>query len=148
MSLKNIGPEKANEILTTEKDAGYIDVRTEQEFANGHVPGSFNIPVVEPNPATGQMTPNPEFVRIVSSHFGKDKKIIAGCQAGGRSQFAGEMLVSEGFLDVSNMQGGFGGARDPMGRVVAPGWTQLNLPVETELKEERTYSGLRKNTSL
>jgi hypothetical protein len=32
------------------------------------------------------------------------------------------------------MQAGFGGARDPMGTVVVPGWSQLGFPVEMESK--------------
>jgi len=139
---KNIGAEQAKDIL--EKDAGtiYIDVRTEQEFNNGHVPKSLNIPVVWPDAATRQMKPNPAFVSVVSKHFAKDKRIIVGCQAGGRSQFAADLLEKAGFQDVSNMQGGFGGARDPMGRVVVQGWSQLGFPVETENPPESSYASL------
>ena len=130
MSVNNIGPEQTKDILDSDNNAVYIDVRTEQEFMNGRVPKSVNIPVVWPDPATRQMKQNPDFVKTVSAQFGKDKRIIVGCQAGGRSQLAAQLLAQEGFQDVSNMQGGFGGARDPMGRVVAPGWTQLGFPVE------------------
>jgi rhodanese-related sulfurtransferase len=131
MSVKNIGPEQAKDILEKDADAVYIDVRTEQEFINGHVPKSVNIPVVSPDPATRQMMPNPDFVKTVSGKFAREKRIIVGCQAGGRSQFAADLLDKDGFQDVSNMQGGFGGARDAMGRVLAPGWTQCGFPVET-----------------
>lgn len=130
MSVKQINPEQANEILQKDSGAAYIDVRTELEFQNGHVPKAANIPVVFPDPATRQMKPNPEFLQLVEARYGKDKKLIIGCQAGGRSQFASDMLVQAGYTDISNMQGGFGGARDPMGRVITPGWSQLNLPVE------------------
>ena len=131
MSTKNLDPEQAKQILDSDSSAVYIDVRTEQEFLNGHVPKSVNIPVVWPDPATRQMKPNPDFVKSVSGQFGKDKRIIVGCQAGGRSQLAANLLDQEGFQDVSNMQGGFGGARDPMGRVITPGWAQLGFPIET-----------------
>ena len=147
MSVKQVNPEQANEILQKNQDAVYIDVRTEGEYANGHVPGSVNIPVVLPHPATRQMAPNSEFLGTVEAHFSKDTRIIVGCQAGGRSQFAGDLLTRAGFQDVSNMQGGFGGARDPMGRIVAPGWTQLNLPVETDTDVSRTYEGMKKGKS-
>src|SRR5207253_5236473 len=143
MSAKNIDPEQAKNILDNDSGAVYIDVRTEQEFLNGHVPKSVNIPVVWPDPSTRQMKPNPDFVKGVSTQFGKDKRIIVGCQAGGRSQFAAELLTQEGFQDVSNMQGGFGGARDPMGRVVTPGWSQLGFPVETETPPDRSYASLK-----
>jgi rhodanese-related sulfurtransferase len=130
MSVKTIGPEQAKQILDSDSSVVYIDVRTEPEFANGHVPKSINIPVVWPDPATRQMKPNPDFIKTVSAHFGKDKRIIVGCQAGGRSQLAAQLLGQEGFQDVSNMLGGFGGARDPMGRVTVPGWSQLGYPIE------------------
>ena len=130
MSVNNIGPEQAKDILDSDSSAVYIDVRTEQEFMNGHVPKSVNIPVVWPDPSTREMKQNPDFVKVVSAQFSKDKRIIVGCQAGGRSQLAAQLLAQEGFQDVSNMQGGFGGARDPMGRVIAPGWTQLGFPIE------------------
>jgi rhodanese-related sulfurtransferase len=144
MSLKNVRPEEAKDILDSDSEAVYIDVRTEQEFMNGHVPKSVNIPVVWPDPSTRRMKPNPDFVRVVSEHFPKNKRIIVGCQAGGRSQMAAELLSQEGFEDVSNMQGGFGGARDPMGRVVMPGWMQLGFAVETEIPEEHSYASLRR----
>ena len=142
MAIKNIGPETAKEILDKEDDAVYIDVRTEPEFLNGHVPKAVNIPVVWPD-ATRQMKPNPDFVKVVSAHFATGKRIIVGCQAGGRSQFAAELLAKDGFQDVSNMQGGFGGARDPMGRVITPGWSQLGFPVEMESPPDRSYSSLK-----
>ena len=143
MSAKTIGTEEAKNILDSDNNAVYIDVRTEQEFMNGHVPRSVNIPVVLPDPSTRQMKPNPDFVNVVSAQFGKDKRIIVGCQAGGRSQFAAELLAQEGFQDVSNMQGGFGGARDPMGRMIAPGWTQLGFPTENEVPPKSSYASLR-----
>src|SRR5262245_32352943 len=143
MSVKNVRPEEAKDILDHDHKAVYIDVRTEQEFMNGHVPKSVNIPVVWPDPSTRRMKPNPDFVRVVSGHFSKNQRIIVGCQAGGRSLMAAELLSQEGFEDVSNMQGGFGGARDPMGRVVTPGWTQLGFAVEMEIREESSYASLR-----
>jgi rhodanese-related sulfurtransferase len=76
------------------------------------------------------MTPNPNFLQAIEAAFPKDRKLILGCQAGGRSQYAADILDRAGYQDVSNMKGGFGGAKDPMGRVVAPGWLQSNLPVE------------------
>jgi rhodanese-related sulfurtransferase len=130
MSVKQIDPKQTSAILQQNPNAIYIDVRTAEEFAAGHVPGAVNIPVMTPDVATRRMTPNPKFVEAVQSQFPKDKTIICGCQMGGRSQFAADLLVQTGYSDVSNMQGGFGGARDPMGRVVAPGWLQSDLPVE------------------
>jgi rhodanese-related sulfurtransferase len=144
MSVKNIRPEQAKDILESDGSAVYIDVRTEQEFVNGHVPKSINVPVVWPDPSTRQMKPNPDFVRVVSAHLARDKRIIVGCQAGGRSQLAADLLAKDGFQDVSNMQGGFGGARDPMGQVIVPGWSQLGFPVEMEVPPDNSYASLKR----
>ena len=130
MSVKQIDPRQTYSVLQQDKNAVYIDVRTAEEFANGHVPGALNIPVMLPDPATRRMAPNPAFLDAVQSQFPKEKTIICGCQMGGRSQHAADLLVQAGFSDVSNMQGGFGGAKDPMGRTIAAGWLQSDLPVE------------------
>lgn len=143
MALQNLNPEQAKQILESDNSVIYIDVRTEGEFLNGHVPKALNIPVVWPDPMTRQMKPNPDFLRVVSAHFSKDKRIIVGCQMGGRSAKAAEILAEAGFQDVSNMQGGFGGAKDPMGRVVAPGWTTLGYPVETDVPQGASYGELK-----
>ena len=132
MSVKQIDPLQTNDLLQKDKTAAYVDVRTVQEFQAGHVPGAANIPVMIPDPSSGRMTPNPNFVQAIEAAFPKDRKLILGCQAGGRSQYAADLLDRSGYTDVSNMQGGFGGAKDPMGRVVMPGWLQCNLPVETQ----------------
>jgi len=131
MSVKQTDPLQTNDLLQKDKTVAYVDVRTVQEFQAGHVPGSVNIPVMIPDPSSGRMTPNPNFVQAMEAAFQKDRKLILGCQAGGRSQYAADLLDKNGYTDVSNMQGGFGGAKDPMGRVVTPGWLQCNLPVET-----------------
>jgi rhodanese-related sulfurtransferase len=144
MSIKNIDPGEAKAILDNDSSAVYIDVRTEREFINGHVPKSINIPVVWPDARTRQMMPNPDFVKVVSTHVPKNKRIIVGCQMGGRSKLAADMLAREGFEDVSNMQGGFGGVRDPMGRTVIAGWSQLGYPIETEVPESSSYDSLKR----
>jgi phage shock protein E len=143
MSVQNVTAEEAKEILDSDSNVVYIDVRTENEFMSGHVPNAVNVPVVLPDPATRQMRPNPEFVRVVSTHFPKNKRIIVGCQMGGRSQLAAQILGQEGFEAVSNMQGGFGGAKDAMGRTVALGWSQLGFPVEMEVPAGSSYAELK-----
>jgi rhodanese-related sulfurtransferase len=130
MSVKQIDPKQTHDTLQNDSNSVYIDVRTVEEFATGHVPGAVNIPVMSPDPMSRRMSPNPNFLTTVQARYEKDRKIICGCQMGGRSQFAADMLVQAGFSDVSNMVGGFGGAKDPLGRVVSPGWLQSDLQVE------------------
>ncbi len=141
MAVKEITPQEAHDILAGDASTVYIDVRTEREFANGHPQGAVNIPVAFPDPARG-MVMNPDFVKVVESHFPKEKKIIVGCQAGPRSNAAAGLLQQAGYQDVANMVGGFGGMRGPSGNVVAPGWAASGLPVSQDNGEGVSYQSL------
>src|SRR5438132_6649103 len=118
MAIKEITPQQAHEILQEEVGPVYIDVRTEPEFAGGHPQGAVNIPVAFPGPGRG-MIMNADFVKVVESHFPKDKKIVVGCQAGPRSKAAAGLLQQAGYQDVSNMDGGLGEMRDHKAAVIA-----------------------------
>jgi rhodanese-related sulfurtransferase len=141
MAIKEITPQEAHDILSKDPSVVYIDVRSEREFANGHPQGAVNIPVAFPDPARGMMM-NPDFVRVVEANFPHEKNIIVGCQAGPRSNAAAGLLQQAGFVEVSNMLGGFGGMRDPMGTVIAPGWAGSALPVSNDNGEGVSYQSL------
>ena len=141
MAVKEVTPQQAHDTLQSVAGAVYIDVRTEREFAAGHPRGAVNIPVAFPDPARG-MVMNADFVKVVEGNFPKDRRIIVGCQAGPRSNAAAGLLQQAGYQDVSNMLGGFGGMRDPMGNVIAPGWSSLNLPVGQDNGEGVSYESL------
>ena len=120
----------------------YVDVRSTSEFAAGHPDGAVNVPLMEPDEDTGQMTPNPDFVRVMQAVFPADARLLIGCQMGGRSMRAAQMLESFGYSNVANVRGGFGGMRDPMGRTVDPGWADSDLPVEKDQPTGRSYKDL------
>ena len=69
-----------------------LDVRTEIEFANGHLPQAINIPVDE--------------LRQRLSELDKNKLILAYCQVGLRGYIASRILSQHGFC-VKNMTGGY-----------------------------------------
>jgi len=131
MPIPQTTPVEAYQKLGREPGAVYLDVRTEAEFEAGHPAGARNVPVVFFDPGTHRPTPNPDFVATVTRSIPSTTKLLIGCQAGGRSQHACELLAQAGFTDVANVRGGFGGARDQTGRVVVPGWRDAGLPVET-----------------
>ena len=135
MAIRQVTPDEANTLLN--EGYRYIDVRTEPEFANGHPAGAVNIPIAAPDPRTGQMTINPDFLAVVGAHFPKAAKIVLGCQSGPRSQHAAELLARAGYETVVNMHGGFGGARDQIG------WSESGLPVCRDCGPENAYAGLR-----
>lgn len=143
MEIRRITPEQTKELLDSNTGYIYLDVRTAPEFEAGHVPGAKNIPVVEPD-AYGRMQLNPRFVEIVEANFGKEVNCITGCQKGGRSLKAAELLLGAGFLNVLDMRGGFGGEIDEMGRVTFPGWSLRGLPTTRESAPEDRYKNLAK----
>ncbi len=143
MDIKRITPEEARRLLDAQEEFIYLDVRTVAEFDAGHVPGAKNLPVMEPDPY-GRMQLNPRFVEIVEANFGKDVKCITGCQMGGRSMRAAQMLLGAGFANVVDMRGGFRGEADVMGQISFPGWAPRGFPVSSESEPEDRYEHLAK----
>jgi rhodanese-related sulfurtransferase len=141
MAIKQTEPPQAHEILKANPNAIYLDVRTEAEFAQGHPAGAINVPVVFIK-GPGQMEPNDDFLAVAEKALPKDKKLVVGCLAGGRSQRACEILEQAGFQDLTNVRGGFGGARDQSGQVTVVGWRDAGLPVSNEVGEN-SYQSLR-----
>jgi rhodanese-related sulfurtransferase len=146
MPINQVEPPQAHEILKSNPDAIYLDVRTEPEFAQGHPDGAINVPVVFIK-GPGQMELNGEFVDVVAKTLPREKKLVVGCLAGGRSQRACELLEAAGYADLTNVRGGFGGARAASGQVVVAGWRDAGLPVSTEVGDN-SYQALRRKAGL
>ena len=146
MAIRQQNPPEAYETLKSNPGALYLDVRTEGEFAAGHAAGAINIPVMVAR-GPGQMQLNPDFVEVAEKAIPRDRKLVVGCMAGGRSQRACEMLEDAGFIDLTNVVGGFGGQRDASGKVVVAGWKEAGLPVTTDLGDA-AYEAQRKKAGL
>lgn len=88
--FKSIFSENNNDMLKTlvQNDAFLVDVRTPQEFAEGHVPGSVNIPLDE---VSNQL-----------SKFKNKTNIVVFCRSGNRSGQAKTILEQNGFTNVTN----------------------------------------------
>lgn len=81
--------EQLKEKLQEKKDFLLLDVRTPQEYQQWSIPGSVNMPM-----------------QIIDSNkLPKDKEIIAMCAHGMRSQYAAQILKSQGF-NASSVEGG------------------------------------------
>mgnify|MGYP000432672317 CR=1 FL=1 len=92
--------------LQSNEFAVIIDVRSQSEWNEQHIPGAIHIPL-----------------RNLEARFGdlekfEGKQLIMQCAVGGRSSKAVVLLQQAGFSDVVNMDGG----------IVA--WKKANLPVE------------------
>jgi phage shock protein E len=75
-------------------DAVWLDVRSAEEFAAGHLPGAVNIPHTE------------VATRIAELKLDKATPIAIYCKSGRRAGIALEALQQLGYSDLSN-QGGF-----------------------------------------
>src|SRR5512133_465857 len=73
-----------------EKPAVYVDVRTPEEFAAGHVRGAVNIPHTEMEDRWQELQAY------------KDKPIVVYCRTGRRSALAEGVLEEKGFTKVEN----------------------------------------------
>ncbi|WP_394824028.1 rhodanese-like domain-containing protein [Pendulispora albinea] len=125
-SPKRISPQEASDYLA--RGYTYLDVRTQEEFAEGRPAGSINVPFAVMQ--GGSMTPNPAFVSTVEARFPKDAKLVLGCRSGGRSLRAAHALLAAGFTDVIDQRAGWDGVRDPFGQLTEPGWVRAGLPTE------------------
>lgn len=68
-----------------------LDVRSPQEFADGHVPGALNLPV-------GQ-------VEARAAEVPKDRPVVVYCEVGGRARLAATQLRNRGYTNVREMTG-------------------------------------------
>ena len=132
MDVKRIDPEEAKGLLESEQGYICLDVRTEEEFAAGHVPAAVNIPVVEKNSMGLGLVPNPDFSSQVGQQFDKDRKIVTLCLRGVRSMHAATMMMALGYTEVVDMQGGYDAEMDARGNVVVEGWARRNFPTTTD----------------
>ena len=87
------GSELATRIKNGQKPSLILDVRTEEEFAQSHIPGAVNIPVMDLINNGAQLAPY------------KEKEIIVYCEVGPRAGFAEYMLIQNGFIGVRNLEG-------------------------------------------
>lgn len=69
-----------------------VDVRTPQEYQEGHISGSINVPLQS-------------LGRISSLVSGKDTPVFVYCQSGGRSRQAAGILGQMGYSSVQNAGG-------------------------------------------
>jgi rhodanese-related sulfurtransferase len=143
MSIKSVSPQEAYDLLLSKAEGCvYLDVRSVEEFDQGHPAQAFNVPLMHRNPA-GQMILNPDFLRVVQANFPPDAKLLLGCLSGGRSMKAAEILHGAGYAQVANVRCGFGGARDVLGRIAEPGWAGLGLPIERDPRPGASYESLK-----
>lgn len=83
-----------------------LDVRSEEEYARGHIPGSLNIPHDELPDRLGELP-------IV-----KSEEVVVHCQSGRRAAAAEATLRADGYSNVRDLTGHW------------QGWQEAGLPTE------------------
>ena len=74
------------------KGAALLDVRTPQEYREGHIPGSENVPLQTID-------------KVADLAENKDTVLYVYCHSGARSRQATAMLQHMGYTDVRNIGG-------------------------------------------
>lgn len=90
---ENITIKEMLEILKTNSNAVLLDVRSSQEYIEGHIRGSINIPVYD-------------IEKQAKNKLNKNSIIIVYCSAGIRSKRAIQILEKLGYENLYNVEGG------------------------------------------
>lgn len=147
--MKDIDSPEAARMRAADPSILFLDVRSREEFEEGHPEGAVNVPVAEPDDS-GQMAPNPDFVAVVRALApDASRTILASCAMGGRSRMACQILEGAGYSNTFNVDGGFHGRRNPILRtLVVPGWKDAGLPVSTGTGDGVGYDSLKRKAGL
>lgn len=101
--LQNVD-HKVFETKMKAKNVVILDVRTPGEFKSGYIPGAINIDIYAA-----------DFQTQVQK-LDKSKTYLVYCRSGARSSNAGNFMVTNGFKEVYNLQGGMMGWRGAVQR--------------------------------
>ncbi len=91
--VKMVTPEEMQSLLEQE-DVQLVDVRTQQEYANGFIEKSQNIDILSP-------TFEEDILKL-----DKSKPVIVYCKSGGRSAKCTKKLKAAGFVKIYDLEGG------------------------------------------
>ena len=101
-SYRQITADEAAQLMQEETDFLLLDVRTQEEYASGHIPGAICIP----NETIG----SEEIPELPD----KDQLILVYCRSGNRSKQASQKLAEQGYTNVVE----FGGINGWTGEIV------------------------------
>lgn len=93
MVYMNITAQQAKEIMVSQEGYIILDTRTQEEFDEGHIPGSILIPYDEILEKAEDVLTD------------KDQMILVYCRSGRRSKLAAEDLVKLGYSNIKEFGG-------------------------------------------
>ena len=89
----NITAEEAKQIMDGEEGYIILDVREQDEYDAGHIPGAILIPYTQIKEKANEMLTD------------KDQLILVYCRSGRRSKIAAETLVELGYTNIKEFGG-------------------------------------------
>ena len=89
----NITAEEAKQIMDSEEGYVILDVRTQEEYDQGHIPGAILIPDTEVEVTAEEVLTD------------KDQLLLVYCRSGRRSKLASEILVELGYTNIKEFGG-------------------------------------------
>ena len=89
----NITAEEAKQIMDSEEGYIILDVRTQEEYDQGHIPGAILIPDTEVEVTAEEVLTD------------KDQLLLVYCRSGRRSKLASEILVKLGYTNIKEFGG-------------------------------------------
>ncbi len=100
-SYRQISMGEAVKMMKNEKNYIILDVRTPEEYLEGHIPGAINVPNEEIGTAEISKLPD------------KSQLILVYCRSGRRSKEASQKLLGLGYTNIVE----FGGINDWSGEI-------------------------------
>ena len=93
VTYMNITAEEAKRIMDIEEGYIILDVRAQEEYDEGHIPGAILIPHTEIDARAEEVLTD------------KDQLILVYCRSGRRSKIAAEALVELGYTNIKEFGG-------------------------------------------
>jgi len=93
----DIPPTELMQRINANRAGLILDVRSAEEYAEGHVPGAINIPYDQLSSRLAE----------ISSH--KNKEVVLYCRSGKRAGIAANILQSAGFSKLLHLDGDMNG---------------------------------------
>ena len=93
ITYRSITMDEAIKIMEKESDYVILDVRTPEEFSEGHIPGAINVPNEDIGTADIPELPD------------KSRMILVYCRSGRRSKEAAEKLCALGYTNIIEFGG-------------------------------------------
>jgi phage shock protein E len=91
--LPSVPQERALQLSQLEERPLFLDVRSEQEFRDGHIEGSLNIPF-------DQLA---KHLQNIGRY--KEREVIVYCEVGRRAVIAAQVLIEAGFRKLAFLEG-------------------------------------------